>query len=392
MNEKKTKLIVELPEPIVEALEIEESDSATFTQQDERIVLSLDKYQHSNDVPLKWIFVPSVMVCLLFLLVNLILSQSAVALTGEFSIALFTSVLGLISGMSVFIYFFIKDRKNDKRANKKIYWRNFPAVVLSFVIILFLALLLFFKVLDMVFYGASFDVFTSTALVFMFVSIIHYLMIRFARSITPKLLTDVLILVIIGGVFAAMVTNSDAMWWQYNFSFLGTSEASSSWAFNLTLIVSGLIMIALIDYLFVLIREKHGNNKRYFILNIILVLTAICLAGVGFFPYKEGVEFYMNMHNRVAGYLVYLLIILIAGLKWFLPSISKDFLKISYLIVVGMIAAIFLFLGIGYLSLTAFELVAFMLGFSWLLLLLSNLQKLAHDGSDDYSIIIKKIK
>ncbi len=210
-----------------------------------------------------------------------------------------------------------------------------------------------------------------------------------AVSITPKLLTNALIFVIIGGVITAMITNSDQQWWQYNFSFLGGIDAIDSWKFNLTLIFSGLLMIALVDYLFVILKRNLGSSKSLLILRILLILTAICLAGVGLFPYNDD-TFYQQMHNRVASYLVYLIIILIIGLKWFLPNISKDFIKLSYFIVISLIICIILFLGVGYLSLTVFELIAFLLSFSWLLLLFKNIQILADNSTKSFVITIQK--
>lgn len=385
------KFYVDIPEDLVGKLQIKDGESADFTLKETELVLKLDKHKESNVVDLKWLLLPSGISAVIFLVILMIRNVTQVPLTGDWSISLATNIFGLIGGMAVFIYFYLKDRKEKEGSgNHDIYWRHFPVVVISFAIMSFLILLVFFSVLNKLFYGITFDIYTSSVLLFMFVSIINYVMIYMARSITPKVLTNLLIFVIIGGVFWAMITNSDQQWWQYNFSFLGTSESAAAMTFNLTLIISGLLMVALIDYLFVLLRRNLGDTWRLRILSILLILTAICLAAVGFFPYKEGNEFYMSMHNRVAGYLVYLIIALIVGLRWLLPQVSKDFLKISYIIAGGLLVTVWLFLGIWYLSLTAFELIAFILAFSWLLMLLSNLQKLAYEDGNSHNVEIKK--
>ena len=97
------------------------------------------------------------------------------------------------------------------------------------------------------------------------------------------------------------------------------------------------------------------------------------------------------MHNRVAGYLVYLFIILIVLIKWLLPNVNKDFLKLSYTVGVLLILSVLLFQGINYLSLTAFEIVAFVLAFSWLLILLKILiDMIQNNGTVHYLEILDK--
>ncbi len=46
------------------------------------------------------------------------------------------------------------------------------------------------------------------------------------------------------------------------FSLLGTQASRSSWQFNLTLIVSAALFAALIDYIFVSLRQKAGSHYR----------------------------------------------------------------------------------------------------------------------------------
>ncbi|MGL4382232.1 MAG: hypothetical protein ACRCTA_00770 [Bacilli bacterium] len=147
-------------------------------------------------------------------------------------------------------------------------------------------------------------------------------------------------------------------------------------------------MIALIDYLFVILKRNLPDNKKLIVTQVLLVLTALSLAGVGIFPYRD-IKFYQMMHNRMAGMLVFLIILLILTLKWAIPTISKEFMRFSYLIISLLIISIFLFLGIGYLSLTAFELVAFLLSFSWILMLLSNLQTMVYHSNVKYQIKLK---
>ena len=382
---------IPLPEKLVQELGIEKQEKLTLKVEDRLLVVDLSKGKHvMQSIPLTWFLLPSFIASLFFVLYFAIRGQAQIPLVGYLSIASMVDVLGVVTGLYSFIVFFVKGKKGKiETMSKDVHWRNFPTILLSFVMILVLALFLFFRVLGQVFFGASFDLFTATAIFFLFVAIVNYFMIYLSISITPAMLTNILILVIVGGVFSAMATNSEQEWWRYNFSFLGTPEATNSWKFNLTLIFSALLMIALTDYLFSILNGIYPRNKRLMVLRILLILTAICLGGVGLFPYNESV-FYQEMHNRSAEYLVYLMIILIISLRWLLPNIDKEFLRISYLVGVVLILTSILFQSVHYLSLTAFELIAFMLAFSWILLLLKKLQTIAQEATRTYEVILQQ--
>jgi hypothetical membrane protein len=254
-----------------------------------------------------------------------------------------------------------------------------------------LGILSFFWIIGMMFEGASFDIYTATAIFFIFTAIINYLMIYAAYSFTSSMIVTILIVVIIGGVFFAMLTNSESRWWQHNFSFLGTNEAASSWQFNLTLMLSALLMVALIDYLFVNLKKSGYTGFKVASLRVLLTMVAISLGGVGFFP-NNGTGQLHALHTKAAEMLVYLIVILIVSIRWILPKVTKEFLTISYGIAAVLVACNFLFQNIGYLSLTVFELLAFGLALSWILLLLQHIQQLAHLTNAVYEIRIEPIK
>ncbi|WP_207696155.1 hypothetical protein DOK67_0000642 [Enterococcus sp. DIV0212c] len=382
---------ITLPDKIVEEFQLENEDEVTVSIKDQKIVIEPKKKVAGNQtMSLRWFLIPTTVVSVLFLSYLMFNNYTQVALTGRYSIADFVLVLGISSGVFSFLLFFIRGKRNQVTTlSKDIYWRNFPAILLSFIVILLFSILVFFKVIDLVFSGASFDLYTATLLFFVFVGAINYFMIYSALSITPSKLTNLLIFVIFGGVLLSMITNRDHQWWQFNFSFLGTIEAKSSWQFNVTLMFSALLMVALIDSLFVELQKAIPHSRRLTILKILLTLTALDLGAVGLFPYTETGPF-QGVHNQVAGYLVYLIVILIVGIKWLLPNVTKEFLSISYMIAATLVVVVVLFQWTSYLSLTAFELLSFMLAFSWIVLLLQNLQKMAQNLNNSFQVIVEQ--
>lgn len=382
---------ITLPEKVVKEFQLQEESDVTLRIDEQKILIEPTvKAAGNQTISLRWFLIPTLITSLLFFIYFFISNTTQIALVGPYSIANFILSLGVASGVISFLVFFIKGKRNQVATkSKNIYWRNFPAILLSFIVILVFSLLVFFKVIGLVFIGATFDKYTATMIFLVFVGMVNYFMIYSALSITLSKLTNLLIFVIVGGVLLAMITNRDHQWWQYNFSFLGTMEATKRWQFNVTLMFSALLMVALVDTLFVELQKAIPHSKRLTILRILLTLTALDLGAVGLFPYTETGPF-QGVHNQVAGYLVYLIIILIIGIKWLLPSVSKEFLTFSYLIVAVLVVVCVLFQGMHYLSLTAFELLAFMIAFSWIVLLLQNLQKMVRNSNNIFTIKIKR--
>jgi len=329
----------------------------------------------SQTMSLRLFFLPSLLSTALFFLYYSLKQLTEIALSGYDSIGFMMTTLGTMTGLVTLATIFTSIKKGKRFSQaKNLYWRNFPALFVSVGIILFLGSLFLFRILRYMFPGLVFDLYTATGLYFVSIAIINYFIIYIVMELTPMLLTNILTFVIIGGVIGAMITNRENRWWQHNFSFLGTNEATNQWQFNLTLVLSAVLMIALIDYLFVNLQKRYPGRKL-FVLRWILILIAINLGGVGMFPYKKD-TLSAVIHNHVAANLVYLVILLIITLPWLLPKITREFIVTSFIVMGLLMLAVFLFMGVHYLSLTAFEFLAFLIAFVWLLMFFQFLQSL----------------
>lgn len=145
-------------------------------------------------------------------------------------------------------------------------------------------MLFLFYLLSTLFVNLYLDLYLSTLLAFIVFALVHYLMIHFVLILSPSVMTKLLVFVVLGGVVIAMLTNNQEEWWQVHLSFLGSNQATSSWQFNSTLILSALLMIALVDYIFIGLNEQFPKHLGASILRILLTITAISLGMVGYFP------------------------------------------------------------------------------------------------------------
>ena len=72
-------------------------------------------------------------------------------------------------------------------------------------------------------------------------------------------------------------------------------------------------------------------------------------------------------------------------------EISKEFLSMSAIVFVALVTSAILFLKVHYLSLTVFEIIAFAISFTWLVLMINALQKMLHESSI-YQVKVVQLK
>lgn len=384
----KTPYHVNLPEEVVTELHLQPEQSFHLTLRNGSLTLHpIDGQNEIQTLSLRHFLVPSVLAALLFIGYALYQRHFQLPLGGDNSIASAVILFGEMSGMLSFLVTYVQEvRRQPNSLKRKTSWRVFPALLIAFAIILAFITSGFFWAINYLFQNVTFDLFTSVVLFVLFDAIINFLMIYAALSISTLFITAIFVMTMIGGVLIAMVTNSSRLWWQYNLSFLGTDGALDAWQFNATLILAGLIWIALVDYLFVPLQQVMRGNHRLIVLRVLLTLSAISLAGIGAFPNNAGQLHFI--HDQIANGLVYFILILMAGNRWLLPNAPREFMVTSYVIGGVLVVTMLLFEVIGYLSLTAFEIIAFGLTLSWILLLLQNIYRLYYHA---YQTFVVKI-
>ena len=381
------KIKISVPDELVKKYDLHNDDDFKITARNGEIRLKKKNHDsNKRQFNVIWILIASILTSIAFWIFINAVHLHQVPLVGTNSIASGLIVFGGLSGMILFSAYFISNRKKITVAySAKTFWRTFPVIVISFVLILSLALMGIAWGLSRLFTGITFGHVVAMMLFFVFVTAINYIMVRIGLAVNYGMLTTIMILVITSGTVVSMASNG-RNWWQHNLSFLGTKHANNSWQFNLTLVFSSLLMVALVDYIFVSLRAVVKNTWRTITLRIILTVTALDVGAVGLFP--NNANFHI-LHDKVAGYLVYLIIILIVGIRWLLPEVGKRFLALSYGMCVGLVIIDLMFKPLHIISLTAFELIAFILAFGWILILFDTMIGIVEDEDDKYDVKIE---
>lgn len=256
-------------------------------------------------------------------------------------------------------------------------WYDIGAIALAHGVIALLVWLAVAGLLSRSFIGAVVFPVPATLLAAVAIAVTAYSVFLSAVGLTPILMSVVLAVFVVAGTFASMLSAGDPLWWQKNLSTLGISDDLSAFAFNLTVLIAGVIVTTLAHYATVAIPVVTPEEVRgRALVRGALVLLGILLAGVGLFPLDQN----MTAHNVSAAGMLVVFITVVLGLRWWIPAMPRVFLLLGY-VYLGIIALLAVWFVTGYYTLTAVELVAFLLIFSWLIVFLRHTGAMAPAGT-----------
>lgn len=371
------KKIIEIPDEVADKFE---QQNYKMSIEQNQIVLKSDAGQiDAQNFSLHYMLIPSLLSLIISLLTFFLSGHSQINFTGGryHSVAGISMLCATIIGFATFLWVYAKQNTSpQKRMLSRI--RELVTISLAYTLIVFAIQALIWYILGMTFVGVTLDRFTASFVAALFSAIVFYFLILFAASVKISHLIILLFITFIGGIFLSMAMNGQNAWWQYNFSFLGTGEAKNQWQFNFTMIFSALMLLTITDYLFMDFQKSDLYNFKVKIVQAFHYVIALFIAGVGIFPAQSWT---MTFHNASAYGIVLCIIILIVLSKYLLPKISKEFLSMSAIVFVALVTSAILFLKVHYLSLTVFEIIAFAISFTWLVLMINALQKMLHESS-----------
>ncbi len=252
-------------------------------------------------------------------------------------------------------------------------WFDIAALALAHGIIALLGWIGLSALLAQSFKGAVVFSVSAAILAGAAVAVTAYAAFLSAANLTPMLVSVLLAVFVSAGVLASMLSSSDPLWWQKNLSALGIADDISALAFNLTLIIAGVILTIVAHYVTAPIpAETKAEIRGRRLVRWAIALIGILLACVGIFPVDE----FMQAHNLSATGMAIVYVALVIALPHLIPRLPRVFVWLGY-VYVGVIVVIAVFFINGYYNLTAVELIAFLLIFSWLIVFLRNTSHLS---------------
>lgn len=208
-----------------------------------------------------------------------------------------------------------------------------------------------------------------------------YVVFLQATQLSTLKLVSLLSVFMFSGALASMLTTQDHTWWQIHFSQLGSSRGGmvSSYAFNLTMIIGGLIVALLADFILNDLEHiKHANPRytavRANIVRSLFIAIGVGMMGVGLVPYDQ----IRVIHDISANLTTASFAMLVVTLPWLMPMFSRVFFGASYLFVLAGGFCYWLALNLV-ISLTTMELLIILLFFSWLVLFIRQINAVYAD-------------
>lgn len=247
------------------------------------------------------------------------------------------------------------------------------ALAIAHAVIALLGWTLMAVILEQAFIGAEVFALPVLLLAGATAGMTAYVAFYSATHMDLQLLAMVLAVFLVLGVLSSMLTASDPNWWKDNLSALGMTTNVSALAFNLTLIVAGFLVTTLARYATRGIPTSNPVGVGR--VRVCLIVVGVFLALVGVFP----VNLFFAVHTGVASGMVVAYGVLVIGLPRWIPGMPRPFVLLGWLFL-GVTLVLAVFFLIGYYTLTAVELVAGILVFTWIILFIRNAAALEQDA------------
>lgn len=298
------------------------------------------------------------------------------AISGRGSVGAFAAIGGAVTAGAAFVLGRLARRSEGPGPDglrdgfsvpgDRLRWYDLAAIAFAHAAIALLGWLGIAELLERSFTDAPVFPFPGAVLVAVAFALTGYVSFLSAVALTPLSLSLVLAVFLVIGAFASMLASSDVHWWRDNLSALGMSTNSSSVAFNVTLVIAGVMVTTIARYATAGLPVDEPRDRRgRRVVRVGLILLGVFLACVGLFPVDE----FFVLHNTVATGMAVVFAVVVVGLPWLLPAIPRVFVALGWVYVL-VIALLAVFFATGYYNLTAVELIAAVLIFSWIIVFL----------------------
>lgn len=306
------------------------------------------------------------------------------------SLGFVSTILGSVIALVTYL---IAAARKDSRRPQASRWHYVKghistyALALVHGLLVFLVYALLFYIVSESFIDARIDHWSASTLLALSAGFVSYIVYLSAVTMTSVRVSMLLALFLLSGTFISMMTAGNPHWWDMHFSSLGAGGGVSGYAFNATLIVAGLVIVALSRYIAEDFKKLQHEGQistqaKVGILQGFLTGIGLALAGVGLFVYDE----FPTIHNSSAGGMAFLFLGIVLMLPFLTPGFAKAFFVASYSLLAALLFSVWLFIAAHYLNLTVFELLAAAIIFTWLVVFVRHVAAMLSDEAKEAKV------
>lgn len=182
--------------------------------------------------------------------------------------------------------------------------------------------------------------------------------------------------ILLAGAVVSGFLTKDPRWMNWHFSRLGEGGTFSAIIFNVTLLVSAIVMfalgLALMDSISRIPDTANIDiNRAKTVISRSFSAVAVCLIVVALFPFDR----FPVVHNIFGYSMLFIFLALCITMPKILPIFSRQFYTYSRLVILCAIVCYILFLGMRVITLLAVESVIFTSLYVWLILFINAIRK-----------------
>lgn len=237
----------------------------------------------------------------------------------------------------------------------------------------------FNSIVDAAFFGLRFDVWSGATFIALTCGVSAYFAASVAARLTVESLSVVVSAFLVMGALMSAVNASDQYWWQVHFSSLGMAPGLSGFTFNYTLILTGVVIATIADFLAHDMRRWLAATGQGLwksrVVRVGLMVMGVALGGIGLIPvHISHAGHIFTTYVAVAAFFVLALVapVILRGIPWGF--------RLASLLIVGFVALLgYLFKGIQYLGTTGFEMLAVSTVLVWMVLFIRTMAAVSRD-------------
>lgn len=232
------------------------------------------------------------------------------------------------------------------------------------------------------FVGLDVDAFAGSLLAAIAAGVDVYVCVVAGSRVTTRSLSVLVMATLLVGVLMSMLTAADPEWWHLHFSELGNHEGRSAYAFNGTLLLAGIVVTTLANYVS---RDiERGLRARGIDPGRRATALAWLFAGIGFGLMVAGLvpdAVSRVVHVGGASGMVVMFAAFAVTVMLAVPGLGRVLQGLTIAMLAGIVLAVVLWVPFGYYNLTGVEFAAAGIVFFWLAVFVRNIAVYA-DGTD----------
>lgn len=237
----------------------------------------------------------------------------------------------------------------------------------------------FNNLVNAAFIGLRFDVWSGAAFIALSCAVSAYFASSVAGRLSVESLSVLVSVFLVMGALMSAVNASDQYWWQVHFSSLGMARDFAGLTFNYTLILTGIVIATIADFLAHDMRRwlratGQGRWKSRMV-RVGLIVMGLALGGIGMVPVNLSHDGHLlTTYLAVASFFALGIItpVILRGIPWGF--------RLASLAIVGFVVLLgYLFKVVRYLGTTGFEMLAVSSVLVWMMLFFRTMTAVSRD-------------